>query len=508
MASIGQVVSHVASGGTSPGTEGSDAPRNSLLSELDTSYRILIEKYEALLQAREQQQEQQQHAGISQEGVVHGGEDGMSGPMSIMMTNSDTHKTELISKCQRCNTCACDLNPSIISNPDGSNTEELLDAETSSSGFSDGERQLISKGTQTGEDLSVSHAELLDDLTPTIHSKCLDLSSPVNPCDKRFQGTPEYKKLFQEIFTILKKSVDEKDAHSQPSKSEIVTEKTISASAPQVKEHKDIKSTEQSVIHPEEKTESKKSSQSDGTDDRHQKLSFGNTSHEEKVAGTLPRHSNKVHGECPNFDGKTETLLTNISDSDQCSVDLRPLRPDTLDLRSGDGSRPSSRQRRRRRQQQLAQLNTSLQQQQQQPDNGQSSHQSGHIGKQHHSHQRHQRRDRDGLLHHNYREQDDFPNLHPQHEGAPVNNSKSRMVYNSSHSGGHCEHRRSRKHRRSQQENAEQKHSGSDTEVKGKSVKKKINYPSVEVAKLRKLEMTYAEVLKNSVNRSFSARKY
>ena len=53
MTSSSQVTSSV----TSPATE--DGPHNSLLSELDTQYRILIEKYEALLDAREEQENQQ-----------------------------------------------------------------------------------------------------------------------------------------------------------------------------------------------------------------------------------------------------------------------------------------------------------------------------------------------------------------------------------------------------------------------------------------------------------------
>lgn len=523
MASIGHIVSHVGSEGTSPGTEASEPPHNSLLSELDTSYRILIEKYEALLEAREQQQkqEQQQETYNSPESADHSSVDGMSGPMSILVTNPTAQNISLPSKCQRCSTCTCDFEPSVLNNSKGS-TLDLSEVDTTSSGISEGENHLISKSTQTREELSVSQAEILDDLTPTIHSKCLDLSSPVNPCDKRFQSTPEYKKLFQEIFTVLKKTVDEKDIQSQPPKSckasqktDITNDKTVSVPTPsRAKEHNDIKVDGQPVIFPvEEETENSKSLQSEGkTDTNQDNPNFGSKSFELKEVIISSEHSDTVSGECPNTRERIEKQITSASDSEQNSVDIRPLRPDTLDLSSGGGSRPSSRQRRRRRQQQMAQLNPCLQQQQPQAtDNSRNVHQSYHVRQQHHSHQKYQKRDRDGLHHHNYynhRQQDDLPDIHPQDEGAPVEVSKTRVVYNSSRGGGRCDHHRSRKHHRSQQENAEQRHSGSDTEFKRKPATTKINYPSVEVARLRKLEMTYAEVLKNSMNRSFYDRRY
>lgn len=513
LASIGQVVNHVESGGTSPGTEASDAPHNSLLSELDTSYRILIEKYEALLEAREQQQQQQQQPEMGHEGLVHPGVDDMSGPMSLMMTDSSVHNTTLTSKCQRCNTCACDLKPTVVSHSKGSNLEEFSEVETSSSGFSDGESRLINKSTQTGEDMLQTQAEILDDLTPTVNTKCLDLSSPINPCDKRFQATPEYKKLFQEIFTVLKKTVDEKDTQTQPLKSlktpqkqDVAIENSFTETI--TSEDNGMEFVGQSVISPvEEETETEKPQQSELIDsssiqnipDSHSKRC------QEKEIITLSKSSDTGPNECFNSDDKRESQTSITPETYHQNVDPRPLRPDSLDLSSGGGSRPSSRQRRRRKRQQPLIQQVQLQQH---VDNSWSSPQTLHSRQ---GHQRHQRRDRDGLHHpnhHNPRQHDDFPNLHTQQEGGSGESGRTRVVYNSSRGGGRCDHHRSRKHRRSQQENAEQKHSGSDTDSKGKPTTTKINYPSVEVAKLRKLEMTYAEVLKNSMNRSFYNRRY
>ncbi|XP_045110599.1 uncharacterized protein LOC123504266 isoform X3 [Portunus trituberculatus] len=532
LASIGQVVNRVGSGGTSPGTEASDAPHNSLLSELDTSYRILIEKYEALLEAREQQQQQQQQQlqqqqpEMGHEGLVHPGVDDMSGPMSLMMTDSSVHNTTLTTKCQRCNTCACDLKPAVVSHSKGSNLEEFSEVETSSSGFSDGESRLINKGTQTGEELLQTQADILDDLTPTVHAKCLDLSSPINPCDRRFQTTPEYKKLFQEIFTVLKKTVDEQDTQTQsskpsktPQKQDITKENSVTEPISSKDDHNGTKFTGQTMISPlvegNETVKSPLSEVKDATSTQNIPPTQSKPCEEKEIV-TVSKSSDAGITECLNSDDKREGQTSSTPESWHHNMDHRPLRPDSLDLSSGGGSRPSSRQRRRRKRHQImiqtVQVQHQHQQQQQHTDNNWNSHQpqyQAHYNRQ--SYQRHQRRDRDGLHHpnhHNYRQPDDFPDLHNQPDGGSGENGKTRVVYNSSRGGGRCDHHRSRKHRRSQQENTEQKHSGSDTDSKGKPTTQKINYPSVEVAKLRRLEMTYAEVLKNSMNRSFYNRRY
>ena len=208
LASMGRVVSRVGSCGTSPGTDISDAPQNSLLFELDTQYRILIEKYEALLQAREQQhfQNQQQQKQLDQENhsaeqevnnlinsedLIHSGIDALSGPMSLMVTTTGAPQEGINMKCQRCTTCSCDLKPA---HPrPKSNMEEYSEVETSSSGFSDGESRVCNKFTQTDEgnehiSYDPSVIILADDVltpTPGLANKCLDLASPLNPCDNR-----------------------------------------------------------------------------------------------------------------------------------------------------------------------------------------------------------------------------------------------------------------------------------------------------------------------------------
>ncbi|KAK8737869.1 hypothetical protein OTU49_004284 [Cherax quadricarinatus] len=518
LASIGQVVSHVGSCGTSPGTETSDAPHNSLLSELDTSYRILIEKYEALLEAREQQQQKQQTTqettGLDHEGLVHPGVDDISGPMSLVMTDS-LHDPAITLKCQRCHTCTCDLKPS-VGRPK-SNTEEFSEVETTSSGFSDGESRLCNKATQTGEE--TPYREIFDDLTPTptVSGKCLDLSSPINPCDRRFQAAPEYKKLFQEIFTVLKKTVDEKDNQAQPSKTPQAQEEKVHVSSKTAKtdDYNTSVNTESSKVSLEKIEETRsspteicKSAPIKGTVDSQVEYI------EEMEIITITkefnlRESSQIsENKCKEDSSLQEKNACQVTPEDQRIIH-KPPRPDSLDL--GNSSRPSSRQKRRRRQHRIR-----LDSYQQQPYQGQYQYTHGgmSMNQSHHGQPGHKhKRDRDL---HQRQPQDEFPILQSQSEEEA---GRTRIVYNSSR--GRCEHHRSRRHRdRSnnnqphkdvQQENDQsenQKHQNSDMDSRGKPAMPKINYPSVEVAKLRKLEMTYAEALKHSLHRAYYNRRY
>merc|ERR1712002_1145694 len=116
--------------------------------------------------------------------------------MSLVMTDA---VSEVVTggtvgrKCQRCTTCSCDLKPD---HPRPKSTmEEYSEVETSSSGFSDGESRICNKFTQT-DDKDKEYVEIAEEATtptPVVSNKCLDLASPMNPCDNRFQTTPEYK---------------------------------------------------------------------------------------------------------------------------------------------------------------------------------------------------------------------------------------------------------------------------------------------------------------------------
>lgn len=518
LASIGQVMSRMGSEGTSPGTEASDAPHNSLLSELDTSYRILIEKYEALLEAREQQQhqqqqQQQQNSSTRDEGLVHPGVDDMSGPMSLVMTDSMHDASSITLKCQRCHTCTCDMKPS-VTRPK-SNLEEFSEVETSSSGFSDGESRLSNKSTQTGEEVCLQR-DFIEDLTPTVPSRCLDLSSPVNPCDRRFQAAPEYKKLFQEIFTVLKQSVDETETKEKPGKpgkaSHQPENERPSKKTTETKDDESELAVEEENINKEEMTKPMSPPEKQVSPQK-EKM---------EVSSETPHGENKENQDIntqsgPAKEDRSPVILDDQKVPEEQRVTHKPPRPDSLDL--GNGSRPTSRQKRRSRYR--ARLD-SYQQQQQYGGQYQQTH-GNYSNEGNHSVHRHHRRERDHSQnhhhhhHHHHRQQgNDYPSLRTEAENE---HNKTRIIYNSSRS--RCEHHRSRRSRgrsnnrqRHNQNNQEQSTSNanqqnSDSESRGRPAPPKINYPSVEVAKLRKLEMSYAEVLKSSFNRShYNHRRY
>ncbi|KAB7506131.1 Cerebellar degeneration-related protein 2-like, partial [Armadillidium nasatum] len=215
LASVGQVVSCMISNESSPRTNGSEAP-NSLLSELDTQYRILIEKYEALLETREKHELRESiliKAPPSQT-IVDSGVDEMSGPMSIVTTNlvPNEQQRNVSVLCQRCATCSCDLK--LTTSRPKSNMEEHSEVETSSSGFSEGETRLCSKTTQTDIDILFYQKEFEDAITPTPlgnNGKTWNIHTPMNPCESRFQTAPVYRKIFHEIFEVLKKDVDKEN---------------------------------------------------------------------------------------------------------------------------------------------------------------------------------------------------------------------------------------------------------------------------------------------------------
>ncbi|KAF2362263.1 hypothetical protein FHG87_006979 [Trinorchestia longiramus] len=213
LASMGQVISQVNSKVTSPATDGSDVAHNSLLNELEGEYRVLIEKYESLVETREEQIREERHKAQQESNRNFNPAEAveMSGPMSLVLTNGDSGDADVPRKCQHCSTCSCGI--TAPHHRPKSNLEEFSEVETSSSGFSEGESRLSNKMTQT-EWLQL---ERIDETTPVVEIHglkevhFLDLKSPVNPCDKRFQTTPGYRKLFKEIFTVLKKSIDENE---------------------------------------------------------------------------------------------------------------------------------------------------------------------------------------------------------------------------------------------------------------------------------------------------------
>lgn len=89
-----------------------------------------------------------------------------------------------------------------------SQTPDFSEAETSSSGFSD---ETSNKATQTDRERPGSFLCTIADGEDYRFS----IYDDVSPMDSRFRNRPEYRVLFKEIFTILKKAAENKDEGEQ-----------------------------------------------------------------------------------------------------------------------------------------------------------------------------------------------------------------------------------------------------------------------------------------------------
>lgn len=83
-------------------------------------------------------------------------------------------------------------------------TPDFSEAETSSSGFSD---ETSNKSTQTDRERPGSFLCTIADGEDC----CFSIYDDGSPIDSRFRNRPEYRELFKEIFTILKKAAENKD---------------------------------------------------------------------------------------------------------------------------------------------------------------------------------------------------------------------------------------------------------------------------------------------------------
>lgn len=94
--------------------------------------------------------------------------------------------------------------PDAVSRKKFAQTPDFSEAETSSSGFAD---ETSNKGTQTERERPGSFLCTIADGEDYRFSIYDDAS----PLDSRFRNRPEYRELFKEIFTILKKAAENKD---------------------------------------------------------------------------------------------------------------------------------------------------------------------------------------------------------------------------------------------------------------------------------------------------------
>lgn len=345
LASLGQIVSQSGSNVTSPDRDDRDIMEPSICSEFNLKYMNLIDKYENMKATAEECKEklkqhelmllnqQAQNCTQNHSTFISSDAEQLSGPMSLVMTNNAPCGTTL--NCQGCANCSCGA--SSHQRPK-SNMEEYSEVETSSSGFSEGESRLINKTTQT----EYYQQDKLEDVTPTefvaTFARFLDLKSPVNPCDKRFNSTPEYKKLFNEIFTVLKETV-----HANESKCIEALDGVTNENRPITETASDNSSIIDNEISAH--TVEASSTQSECTTGN----SFCPTlSDKQEAVHMLKNASNALNSEIDRKSPVCSHAVT-ISDKDVSTSNiLKVIRPNSLDLISNASSRSSSKNRRRK----------------------------------------------------------------------------------------------------------------------------------------------------------------
>jgi hypothetical protein len=173
-------------------------------------YRDLVAKYEALLEVRRmpmhhnQRQQQQQQQEAPQHMSLHD-ELNNSGDFSSLNTKfsgedsgkdeKPSHNNENVGKT---------ANSGAIRKQARFTPTEFSDtADTVSSGFSD---ETSNKATQTDERSGSFLCTIADG------EDCkFSIYDDASPIDSRFRNRPEYRELFREIFTVLKKAAENKD---------------------------------------------------------------------------------------------------------------------------------------------------------------------------------------------------------------------------------------------------------------------------------------------------------
>ncbi|XP_055846443.1 cerebellar degeneration-related protein 2-like isoform X2 [Episyrphus balteatus] len=155
-------------------------------------YRDLVEKYEALLEV-------QRHSVTRKSGGVSlADEFQSSGDFTSLHMKDNSDKNSLHQNQEQENT---QNNRSSKNNR--RTPTEFSEAETSSSGFSD---ETSNKGTQTDDRPGYFLCSIGDG------EDCkFSIYDDASPIDSRFRNRPEYRELFKEIFAVLKKAAENKE---------------------------------------------------------------------------------------------------------------------------------------------------------------------------------------------------------------------------------------------------------------------------------------------------------
>ncbi|CAH2074397.1 unnamed protein product, partial [Iphiclides podalirius] len=173
----------------------------------ENPYRELVQKYEALLEVqlsqvknirknKESSPPQNQSGPLSLQDALQ--TSGDYSQFSVKDTDEESGHGEEAPKDNQPKKAEPTSRKKIIQTPDFS------EAETSSSGFSD---ETSNKATQTERERPGSFLCTIADGEDYRFS----IYDDVSPMDSRFRNRPEYRELFKEIFTILKKAAENKD---------------------------------------------------------------------------------------------------------------------------------------------------------------------------------------------------------------------------------------------------------------------------------------------------------
>ena len=182
-------------------------------------YRDLVEKYEALLEVqRSSIVRKSNHNIIEESGINNNDGAGMSlaeefqssgefCPSQKLMFQSSAANNSNGDNASSCNdSMNNDMSQNQTKNQDknrGRTPTEFSEAETSSSGYSD---ETSNKFTQTDERPGYFLCSIGDG------EDCkFSIYDDVSPIDSRFRNRPEYRELFKEIFAVLKKAAENKE---------------------------------------------------------------------------------------------------------------------------------------------------------------------------------------------------------------------------------------------------------------------------------------------------------
>lgn len=180
----------------------------------DNPYRVLVEKYEALLEMQRHPASVRQHQvapstnclSLQEELQLSGDFSSFNGKVEAdgESDNEGTESTVPGKSCKKETNMQKKAEKAFSATP-----TDFSEAETSSSGFSD---ETSNKATQT--DGHLPPGSFLCSIADGDDCR-FSIYDDASPIESRFRKTPEYRQLFREIFAVLKRAAEAKDEGEQ-----------------------------------------------------------------------------------------------------------------------------------------------------------------------------------------------------------------------------------------------------------------------------------------------------